>query len=215
MDLTTSVANEFRDERTSIDRRPKINADYGINSVHNHNDSTANCNYHVYLNDVSSKDMIIRNPVQIPSSMPPATSPTTPAIGYPQRPIWNGIGQTHLQQQLPSSPVHADSASNSAMYVDSTPSTLVLPTLKKRKRTPQPIPEECKDGAYWERRKRNNESAKRSREMRRVKEQQTNMRVIFLEQDNLRLKTEVTMLRNEVEKLRELLYNRKDDKMNA
>jgi len=44
--------------------------------------------------------------------------------------------------------------------------------------------------------------------MRRMKEQQTTMRVIYLEQDNLRLKTEVDMLRTELEKLREILYNR-------
>lgn len=79
---------------------------------------------------------------------------------------------------------------------------------RKRKRRPQPIPEDCKDDAYWERRKRNNESAKRSREMRRMKEQQTTMRVIYLEQDNLRLKTEVDMLRTELEKVREILYSR-------
>ena len=83
-----------------------------------------------------------------------------------------------------------------------------LSLLRKRKRRPQPIPDDCKDDAYWERRKRNNESAKRSREMRRMKEQQTTMRVIYLEQDNLRLKTEVDMLRTELEKLREILYNR-------
>lgn len=82
---------------------------------------------------------------------------------------------------------------------------------KKRKRRPQPIPDNCKDDAYWERRKRNNESAKRSRELRRYKEQQTTMRVIYLEQDNLKLKTEVDMLRTELEKLREILFNRNNN----
>ena len=82
---------------------------------------------------------------------------------------------------------------------------------KKRKRRPQPIPDNCKDDAYWERRKRNNESAKRSRELRRYKEQQTTMRVIYLEQDNLKLKTEVDMLRTELEKLREILFTRNNN----
>lgn len=74
------------------------------------------------------------------------------------------------------------------------------------KKSPQPIPAECKDEAYWERRKRNNESAKRSRELRRIKEQQTALRVLYLEQENLQLRTELTMLRTEVDKLRQLLF---------
>lgn len=74
------------------------------------------------------------------------------------------------------------------------------------KKSPQPIPVECKDEAYWERRKRNNESAKRSRELRRIKEQQTALRVLYLEQENLQLRTELGMLRSEVDKLRQLLF---------
>lgn len=96
----------------------------------------------------------------------------------------------------------------SSMSMSNEPSSPANGQTRKRKRRPQPIPEDCKDDAYWERRKRNNESAKRSREMRRMKEQQTTMRVIYLEQDNLRLKTEVDMLRSELEKVREILYSR-------
>ncbi|KAI1287233.1 Cell death specification protein 2 [Halotydeus destructor] len=117
-----------------------------------------------------------------------------------------GMGHSNgmpTESQL-SSPTSSAFTSNS----DSTPSTLVLANLKKRKRKPMPIPEDCKDGAYWERRKRNNESAKRSREMRRIKEQQTTMRVIYLEQENLRLKTESNMFKEELEKLREWAYKR-------
>ncbi|XP_064483473.1 transcription factor ces-2-like [Ornithodoros turicata] len=80
---------------------------------------------------------------------------------------------------------------------------LILPVPKK---SVQPIPPECKDDAYWERRKRNNESAKRSRELRRIKEQQTTLRVLYLEQENLQLRTELSMLRSEVDKLRQLLF---------
>ena len=96
----------------------------------------------------------------------------------------------------------------SSMSASNEPLSPMDAQTRKRKRRPQPIPEDCKDDAYWERRKRNNESAKRSREMRRMKEQQTTMRVIYLEQDNLRLKTEVDMLRTELEKVREILYTR-------
>lgn len=69
------------------------------------------------------------------------------------------------------------------------------------------VPEEHKDGGYWEKRKKNNESAKRSRESRRMKEDQIAMRVVYLEQENLQLRTEVSLLKSEIEKLRCMLYN--------
>ena len=74
--------------------------------------------------------------------------------------------------------------------------------LKKRR----PVPSEYKDNSYWEKRRKNNESAKRSRDMRRSKEEHISMRVVFLENENLHLRTECSMLRKEVEQLRAMLY---------
>ncbi|XP_076108782.1 uncharacterized protein LOC143076793 [Mytilus galloprovincialis] len=68
-------------------------------------------------------------------------------------------------------------------------------------------PESQKDNCYWEKRKKNNESAKRSREARRMKEEQIALRVVYLEQENLQLRTEVSLLKGEIEKLRCMLYN--------
>ena len=64
-----------------------------------------------------------------------------------------------------------------------------------------------KDDAYWERRRKNNEAAKRSRDSRRAKEDQIALRAACLEQENLKLRLEVTALRNETAKLRCMLYN--------
>ena len=64
-----------------------------------------------------------------------------------------------------------------------------------------------KDEGYWDKRKKNNESAKRSREARRIKEEQIALRVVYLEQENLQLRTEVSLLKSEIEKLRCMLYN--------
>ena len=75
---------------------------------------------------------------------------------------------------------------------------------KKRTHT---VPEAHKDGSYWEKRKKNNDSAKRSRDARRMKEEQIAMRVVYLEQENLQLRTEVSLLKSEIEKLRCMLYN--------
>jgi hypothetical protein len=74
----------------------------------------------------------------------------------------------------------------------------------KKKRRPMPI--EVKDPSYWEKRKKNNESAKRSRDIKRTKEEQLSMRVIYLEQENLQLRTELGMLRNETEQMRLTFY---------
>lgn len=67
---------------------------------------------------------------------------------------------------------------------------------------------ECvKDEAYWERRRKNNEAAKRSRDARRAKEDEIAIRAAFLEQENLKLRVEVASLKSETAKLRCMLYN--------
>lgn len=65
-----------------------------------------------------------------------------------------------------------------------------------------------KTAAYWERRRKNNEAAKRSRDARRAKEDEIAIRAAFLEQENIKLKYELASLRNETAKLRCLVYNR-------
>ncbi|CAN7999580.1 unnamed protein product [Ixodes hexagonus] len=75
-----------------------------------------------------------------------------------------------------------------------------------KKRTGR-LPDDLKDDAYWERRRKNNEAAKRSRDARRAKEDEIAIRAAFLEQENLKLKVEVAALKNEMSKLRCLLYS--------
>lgn len=70
------------------------------------------------------------------------------------------------------------------------------------------VPEEKKDSSYWERRRKNNEAAKRSRDNRRQKEEEIAMRAAFLEQENLKLRAQVAILKNETAKLHYMLYNR-------
>lgn len=81
------------------------------------------------------------------------------------------------------------------------------PDLTDPKKT-KPVPEEKKDDAYWERRRKNNEAAKRSRDARRHKEEEIAMRAAFLEQENLKLRAQVAILKNETAKLHYMLYNR-------
>lgn len=70
----------------------------------------------------------------------------------------------------------------------------------------RPLPEELKDDAYWERRRKNNEAAKRSRDARRAKEYEVAIRATILEQENLKLRVEIASLKTELAKLRCLMY---------
>ncbi len=59
----------------------------------------------------------------------------------------------------------------------------------------------------WDRRKKNNEAAKRSRDTRRAKEDEVAVRAAFLEQENLQLKFEAARLKSETARLRAILIN--------
>nr|XP_019950226.1 PREDICTED: hepatic leukemia factor isoform X1 [Paralichthys olivaceus] len=60
------------------------------------------------------------------------------------------------------------------------------------------IPEDLKDDRYWARRRKNNVAAKRSRDARRLKENQIAIRAGFLEKENAALRMEVADLRKEL-----------------
>ncbi|XP_071384720.1 hepatic leukemia factor-like isoform X2 [Centroberyx affinis] len=60
------------------------------------------------------------------------------------------------------------------------------------------IPEDLKDDKYWARRRKNNVAAKRSRDARRLKENQIAIRAGFLEKENAALRMEVADLRKEL-----------------
>lgn len=57
------------------------------------------------------------------------------------------------------------------------------------------IPAENKDEGYWEKRKKNNEAAKRSREKRRISDMVVENKVLALIEDNARLKAEILALK--------------------
>ncbi|XP_074836079.1 uncharacterized protein LOC142003228 [Carettochelys insculpta] len=57
------------------------------------------------------------------------------------------------------------------------------------------ISDEKKDASYWEKRRKNNEAAKRSREKRRFHDLALESRVLALDEENLRLRTELLQLK--------------------
>ncbi|XP_067170455.1 D site-binding protein-like isoform X2 [Apteryx mantelli] len=73
---------------------------------------------------------------------------------------------------------------------------------------PQPIMKKARkiqDEKYWSRRYKNNEAAKRSRDARRLKENQISVRAAFLERENAVLRQEVLAVRQELGRYRSLL----------
>uniref|UniRef100_A0A3B5QLF7 HLF transcription factor, PAR bZIP family member a n=2 Tax=Xiphophorus maculatus TaxID=8083 RepID=A0A3B5QLF7_XIPMA len=67
------------------------------------------------------------------------------------------------------------------------------------------IPEDLKDDRYWARRRKNNVAAKRSRDARRLKENQIAIRAGFLEKENAALRLEVADLRKELGRCKNIL----------
>ncbi|KAK0177314.1 hypothetical protein PV328_001382 [Microctonus aethiopoides] len=77
------------------------------------------------------------------------------------------------------------------------------PMIKKSRK--QFVPDDLKDDKYWARRRKNNMAAKRSRDARRMKENQIALRAGFLEKENMGLRQEIDRLKNENMMLRDKL----------
>jgi len=79
------------------------------------------------------------------------------------------------------------------------------PTPIQRKSQKQLVRAEDKDDKYWDKRRKNNLAAKRSREARRSRENQISLRASYLEKDNALLKEELLTVKEELQILREKL----------
>jgi len=64
------------------------------------------------------------------------------------------------------------------------------------------VPDELKDEKYWARRRKNNLAAKRSRDARRMKENQIAVRADFLERESDQLRKQIEDLKRENQKLK-------------
>ena len=62
-----------------------------------------------------------------------------------------------------------------------------------------------REEGYWERRKKNNGSANRSRDTRRLREHQTQSMVTFLEKENLCIRAKMNALEDENHRLRRII----------
>jgi leukemia factor-related protein len=113
-------------------------------------------------------------------------------------------------------PSPADSTFSMATTKDFDPRTRAFsdeelkpqPMIKKSRK--QFVPDEMKDDKYWARRRKNNMAAKRSRDARRMKENQIALRAGYLEKENMNLHREVEQLKQENMELRARLSKYQD-----
>ncbi len=136
-----------------------------------------------------------------------STSPTAKSSGSgkpPYAPTPGSPLQPGPAAAPPPGPFISPSLQQTAGAPVKTPLTSHAPAPRKK---PKMLPDDKKDSAYWERRRKNNDAAKRSRDARRAKEDEIAIRAAFLEQENLKLRVEVAALKNETAKLRCMLYN--------
>ena len=79
--------------------------------------------------------------------------------------------------------------------------------------TKRPIPDALKDQKYFERRRRNNLAAKRSRDSRKAREDQISLRACWLDGENAVLRARVARLREEAFCVRRLLAARQAERL--
>lgn len=80
---------------------------------------------------------------------------------------------------------------------------------KRPRSEKKPIPNESKDDKYFERRKRNNCAAKKSRDARKSREDEIAIRASYLEKENAVLRAQVATLREEANTLRQMLLQKR------
>ncbi|XP_062590838.1 hepatic leukemia factor-like [Saccostrea cucullata] len=154
----------------------------------------------------------INQPISPPAPPGDLADVLLPLIESPQK------KEGSISSPLPVSSPEVSPPQSPEVQYDIDPSDLALASIpgqnfdpKKRRFTedelkPQPIikksrkvyvPDDCKDQKYWSRRKKNNVAAKRSREARRIKENQIALRAAYLEKENNTLKEELRKLQLE------------------
>ncbi|XP_059056451.1 nuclear factor interleukin-3-regulated protein-like [Achroia grisella] len=106
-------------------------------------------------------------------------------------PCLAGCCRSHAPLTAPSAPLLSPVSCEGEVY--------------RRRGEKRPIPAELKDEKYFERRRRNNQAAKKSRDARRMREDQIAWRACVLEQENASLRAHIAALRQEALALRALL----------
>lgn len=127
-----------------------------------------------------------------------------PFKAYPKDPLNLGVSVATAETILGQESYEAYAKFRNRML--SQVQSLTTTTNKNMRRYSQTPYTANNDPSYWEKRRKNNEAAKRSRDARRAKEDEIAIRCAFLEQENLKLRYETATLKEELDRLRKLIY---------
>lgn len=148
-------------------------------------------------------------PYPLTPGMAARTKTARPFKAYPKDPFFLALGASTADAILGQESAEAYTEFRKKMMIQvqaNNPLPGVTNT-KMRRSSQNSNSLDGKDPTYWEKRRKNNEAAKRSRDARRAKEDEIAIRAAFLEQENFKLKCEVAALRNELSKQRCMIYN--------
>lgn len=156
---------------------------------------------------VSSDCLNEFSPYPFTPNLTTRTKTARPFKAYPKDPFFLALGASTADAILgqESTEAYAEFRKKMLIQVRANNPPPGVTNTKMRRSSGNQANQEGKDQSYWERRRKNNEAAKRSRDARRAKEDEIAIRAAFLEQENLKLKYEIAALRNEVAKQRCLL----------
>jgi hypothetical protein len=126
--------------------------------------------------------------------------------------LLNGLSLMHTSHPSKSS---ASSVKSNSSSVSSSSDSSLLSNGKRSRTTKKIVPDQSKDIKYFERRKRNNVAAKKSRDARKQREDEIAIRASFLEKENAILKAQLQTLKDEAQQLRILLAQKKTNINNS
>ncbi|XP_062848607.1 D site albumin promoter binding protein b [Trichomycterus rosablanca] len=153
--------------------------------------------------DMLGATKCVQSPPQV--SHEPASSPTCPPHTSPpmnnDTDLLTTFDPDPADVALPSVP--GQKPFDPSTHFFSEEELKLQPVMKKARK--MQVPDDLKDQKYWNRRLKNNEAAKRSRDARRLKENQISVRASFLERENAALRQEVANMRKELGRCRSIL----------
>lgn len=228
--------NQIKNSNTNLD----WGSGQANNDVQNSNNSNININYaNQNLNSTTNSDypgmkpnnLITNSDGSTLVSLVPAKMSSSMQVSSSSPPLPSNLSSM-LQQVVPSNghmmnvlspskPSNISELSNSSMVSSSSNSSTLdstngTPTTKRSRKSPDNAFSKGdiqKDGKYFERRKRNNVAAKKSRDARKQREDEIAIRASFLEKENSILKAQLQTLKDEAQQLRMLLSQKKSNSL--
>ena len=137
--------------------------------------------------------------IEISSSSPTYSSSSTALTIHTPQPLYAPLspGSNNMSPNpypSPNAPTSVAWSNNVEVPVDLTAALKAKDIFPARKQR-EFIPDSKKDESYWDRRRRNNEAAKRSREKRRLNDMVLETRMLELTKENALLRAEIVALR--------------------